>query len=93
MYNQYWKRGVIMSNQANQQQEIVKQVKQTLEKIRPYINRDGGDIKFVEYKDGIVYVEMTGACVGCAALDTTLTDGVETILLEEVPGIIGVEHV
>jgi len=73
--------------------EIEMQVKEIIDKIRPYINRDGGDIKFVKYDEGIVYVQMLGACVGCAAIDTTLTDGVEAILLEEVPGIIGVEQV
>lgn len=73
--------------------EISKQAEAVIKKIRPYINRDGGDIKFVKYEDGIVYVQMLGACVGCAIIDTTLTDGVEAILLEEVPGIIGVEQV
>lgn len=74
-------------------QEIIAQVTEIIEKLRPYINRDGGDIKFVKYEEGIVYVQMLGACVGCAAIDTTLTDGVEAILLEEVPGIIGVEQI
>lgn len=72
---------------------VVEQIKDILDKLRPYINRDGGDIKFVKYEDGIVYVQMLGACVGCAAIDTTLKDGVEAILLEEVPGIIGVEAI
>jgi Fe-S cluster biogenesis protein NfuA len=74
-------------------EEITKQAQNVIKKIRPYINRDGGDIKFVKYEDGIVYVQMLGACVGCAIVDTTLTDGVEAILLEEVPGIIGVEQI
>ena len=72
---------------------IEKQVQEIIRKIRPYIQRDGGDIRYVRYEDGIVYVEMLGACVGCGALDSTLKDGIEAILLEEVPGIIGVEHV
>lgn len=72
---------------------IEKQARAVIDKLRPYINRDGGDIKFVKYEEGIVYVQMLGACVGCAAIDTTLTYGVETILLEEVPGIIGVEQI
>lgn len=72
---------------------IVAQAKEVIEKLRPYINRDGGDIEFAKYEDGIVYVHMLGACVGCAAIDTTLTDGVEAIMLEEVPGIIGVEQI
>ncbi len=72
---------------------IEKQARAVIDKLRPYINRDGGDIKFVKYEEGIVYVQMLGACIGCAAIDTTLTYGVETILLEEVPGIIGVEQI
>ncbi len=75
------------------EKEIERKAEEVINKIRPYINRDGGDIKFVKYEDGIVYVQMLGACVGCAAIDTTLTDGVEAIMLEEVPGIIGVEQV
>ncbi len=73
--------------------QIAKEAENVIEKIRPYIRRDGGDIRFVKYEDGIVYVEMLGACVGCSLIDTTLTDGVEAILLEEVPGIIGVEKI
>ena len=72
---------------------IEKQVKEILHKVRPYLQRDGGDVKYVSYEDGIVYVEMMGACVGCSALDSTLKDGIEAILLEEVPGIIGVENI
>ncbi|MFW6298182.1 MAG: NifU family protein [Bacillota bacterium] len=75
------------------EKEIAQKAEEVIRKIRPYINRDGGDIKFVKYEDGIVYVQMLGACVGCSLIDTTLTDGVEAILLEEVPGIIGVEMV
>jgi Fe-S cluster biogenesis protein NfuA len=72
---------------------IEKQVKEILHKVRPYLQRDGGDVKFIRYEDGIVFVEMMGACVGCSALDSTLKDGIEAILLEEVPGIIGVENI
>lgn len=72
---------------------IEMQVKEILHKVRPYLQRDGGDVKYVSFEDGIVYVEMLGACVGCGALDSTLKDGIEAILLEEVPGIIGVENV
>ena len=67
-----------------------KEVKDLLEKIRPYLNRDGGDIEFVKIEDGIVYVKMLGACEGCALIDTTLYDGIERILVEQVPGVIAV---
>lgn len=72
--------------------EIEKQVRTILNKIRPYLQRDGGDIEFVKIEDGIVYVRLVGACVGCPSVNLTLKDGIEQILLEEVPGIIGVEN-
>ena len=74
-------------------QDIVDSIKAVLEKVRPFLQNDGGDIEFVDYKDGIVYVNVLGACVGCVALGDTIKDGVEMILQEEVPGVIGVEVV
>ena len=74
-------------------EEIIIEIKEVLDLIRRYINRDGGDIEFVKFEDGIVYVKMKGACVGCAGFDDTLSELVEDTLLERVPGVIGVEHV
>ena len=65
-------------------------IKITLDKVRPFINRDGGDVEFVDFKDGIVYVKMLGACEGCSLIDSTLSEGIKIILMEEVPGIIDV---
>lgn len=70
-----------------------KKIQDILMKIRPYLQRDGGDVEFVRFEEGIVYVRMLGACVGCGSLDITLRDGIESILLEEVDGVIGVELV
>lgn len=64
-----------------------------LDKIRPFIRRDGGDVEFVSFKDGIVYVKMHGACADCMMIDATITEGVEVILMEEVPGVLGVKLV
>ena len=64
-----------------------------LEKIRPFLQKDGGDIEFLYFKDGIVYVRMMGACADCIYIDDTIKDGVEAMLIDEVPGIIGVEVV
>jgi Fe-S cluster biogenesis protein NfuA len=66
------------------------QVMELIERVRPYLQRDGGDIDVVNVEDGIVYVRMLGACNGCMALDVTLKQGIETMLLENVPGVIGV---
>ena len=60
----------------NQEEEI----KKVIHKLRPYLQRDGGDIEYVDFKDGIVYVRMLGACAGCTMIDETLKDGVEQIL-------------
>lgn len=73
--------------------EVEVQIKTILNKIRPYLQQDGGDVEFVEFKDGIVYVKMLGACIGCSSIDVTVKDGIEALLLEDVPGVIGVELV
>ncbi|NLY62365.1 MAG: NifU family protein [Erysipelothrix sp.] len=64
---------------------------QTINKIRPYINRDGGDVEFVSFEDGVVTVKMLGACVGCAIVDQTVYYGIETLLMEEIPGVTSVK--
>lgn len=74
-------------------EEIIKLVKSTLRKIRPYLQGDGGDVDFVKFEDGIVYVKLLGACIGCASSDDTIKGGIEALLVEEVPGVIGVEQV
>lgn len=69
--------------------EIEQQIESTLDKLRPFIQRDGGDVEFDSFdKDsGTVYVKMKGACAGCMYIDQTLSSGIEVILCEEVPGV------
>ena len=71
----------------------IEEIEKVINKLRPYLNRDGGDIELVDFKDGIVYVKMLGACAGCTMIDETLKDGVEQILMEEVPGVLEVKNV
>ena len=73
-------------------ENIEEQIKNVIHKLRPYLQRDGGDIEYVDFKDGIVYVRMLGACAGCTMIDETLKDGVEQILMEEVPGVLEVQN-
>jgi len=68
-------------------------VEKALEKIRPLLQRDGGDIELVEITDGIVKVRLTGACKGCPMSQMTLKQGVERMLLKEVPGLKEVQAV
>ena len=58
-------------------EELVAPVKSAIDKVRPSIALDGGDIDFVAVKNGSVYVQLKGACVGCASSGTTLKYGVE----------------
>ena len=72
---------------------IEEQIKATLDKIRPFIQRDGGDVEFLTYEDGIVYIKMLGACANCVAQDETVSSGIEMILVDEVPGVLHVKVV
>lgn len=74
-------------------ENMEEQIKNVIHKLRPYLQRDGGDIEYVDFKDGIVYVRMLGACAGCTMIDNTLKDGVEQILMEEVPGVLEVQNI
>ncbi len=58
----------------------------TLNKIRPYIQGDGGDVAFDRIEpDGVVYVRLLGACIGCALSEVTVKQGIEAILMDEIP--------
>ncbi len=72
-------------------EEIIKQIEAVLDKIRPFLQRDGGDIDFIGYRDGVVYVTMVGACEGCFYAQDDISSGVEIILMEEVPGVMAVK--
>lgn len=71
--------------------DIETQIERVLDKIRPFLNRDGGDVEYVGFKEGVVYVKMAGACEGCIMASDDITAGVEIILVEEVPGVTGVD--
>lgn len=72
--------------------KIEEQIKKILNKIRPYLNSEGGDLEYLGFKDGIVYVRMLGACIDCGALDSTLKDGIEALLVENIPEVIEVKN-
>ena len=62
-------------------------------KIRPAVARDGGDIRFKEFKDGIVRVELQGACSGCPSAALTLKQGVQNLLCHYIPEVKEVEAI
>lgn len=64
------------------------QVEKALEKIRPALQRDGGGVELVDVgEDGIVKVKLTGACGGCPMSQITLKQGIERVLMKEVPSV------
>lgn len=73
--------------------EQYEQVQEVLNKLRPFLLRDGGDCELVDIEDGIVKLRLLGACGSCPSSTITLKAGIERALLEEVPGIIEVEQV
>lgn len=79
-----------MIKEKNMEQKI----KDALEQIRPFLQRDGGDIEFVEYTDdNIVKVRLQGHCAGCPGSQMTIKGVVEKILKESYPEVAGVEAV
>ena len=68
-------------------------IKEVIENIRPYLNMEGGDIEFIKYEDGYVYIKLTGACQNCAYQDITVYDGIEEMIKDEIPEIKGVINV
>ncbi len=69
-------------------------VREALEKVRPFLQADGGDVELVRVdEDGTVFVKLTGACGGCPMAQMTLKSGVERIVKESVPEVKSVEAV
>lgn len=76
--------------EKNVDDDTVKLIVMTLDKIRHFLRKDGGDVEFVAYREGIVYVRLIGACDGCAYANSDIKELVEVILQEEVPGVLEV---
>ncbi len=73
---------------------VVSQIKGLLNaRIRPAVKQDGGDIAFVDFKDGVVFVEMQGSCKGCPYAMVTLKEGVEKILKTYIPEVKEVRNI
>nr|WP_167497629.1 NifU family protein [Brevibacillus antibioticus] len=73
--------------------DIMDQVQEVLDKLRPYLQRDGGDVQLVDVEDGIVKLRLMGACGSCPSSTITLKAGIERALVEEIPGIKEVQQV
>ncbi len=68
-------------------------IKEKIDDIRVFLNIEGGDIEYIKYEDGYVYVKLLGACANCSYIDVTIKDTIESYLQEEIPEIKGVINV
>jgi len=74
--------------------DVVKQIRELIDtRVRPAVAQDGGDIIFRGFEDGIVQLELHGACAGCPSSTATLKNGIESMLKHYVPEVIAVEAV
>jgi len=67
--------------------QLYDEVLEVLDKLRPFLQRDGGDVDLVDVEDGIVKLKLLGACGGCPSSTITLKAGIERALFEEVEGV------
>ena len=85
---------ILKNNEKKDLKEIEKKIINILEtKIKPAVARDGGDIKFVEFKEGIVKVQLQGSCSGCPSSTITLKRGVQNLLTHYIPDVKQVEAI
>ena len=75
------------------ERDVEKEIIEVIDRIKPYIEGDGGGLQYVKFEDGIVYVRLLGACVNCGLIDFTLKDGIESMLMDEIPEVMGVQQI
>ena len=100
LINDFYSNGkdFVIDKNLNETQENLKEVEKKIvkildEKIRPAVAKDGGDIKFKEFKDGIVKVQLQGSCSGCPSSTMTLKQGVQNLLCHYIPEVKQVEAI
>lgn len=74
----------LLNAETPQREDLINRINHTLNKIRPYLQADGGDVQFVDFQDGTVIVTMIGACAGCFMASADISEGVQAILIDEI---------
>ena len=100
LINDFYSNGkeFVIDNNLNENDQNLNDIEKNIikildEKIRPAVAKDGGDIKFVEFNDGIVKVQLQGSCSGCPSSTMTLKQGVQNLLTHYLPEVKGVEAI
>lgn len=73
--------------------DIVNRIIVLIDKLKPFLMNDGGNLEFVKYENNIVFVRMMGACKDCEMMDITLKEGIEEIIVNEIPEVKEVRNI
>ena len=89
----YWKSNYENINMETKMTETEEKIKKILNDIRPMLQQDGGDVEFISFENKVVKVRLKGACTGCAMSQITLKNGIERVLVKQIPEIKYVENI
>lgn len=84
---------IIIAKEVNMKNEIELKIIALIDKIRPFLISDGGNLEYIKFEEGIVYVRLTGACKDCSMIDITLKDGIEDMIVNEIPEVKEVKNI
>jgi Fe-S cluster biogenesis protein NfuA len=76
---------MVPQGSKHKEDAMKEKVEAALKKIRPMLQRDGGNVELIEVEDGIVKVRLQGACAGCPMSQMTIKNGIERLLKQEIP--------
>jgi Fe-S cluster biogenesis protein NfuA len=100
LINDFYSKGkeCVVDNELKEKNENLQEIEKKIikildEKIRPAVAKDGGDIRFKEFKDGTVKVQLQGSCSGCPSSTMTLKQGVQNLLCHYLPEVKKVEAI
>ena len=72
------------------EKSVEERINEVLDKVRPYLENDGGSVRFNRYENGVCYVTLIGACAGCPLAESTFDEGIRYALINEIPEVIKV---
>lgn len=75
----------VFGGYMNNNEDIETKIIALIDKIRPFLVSDGGNLEYVKYENNTVYVRLLGACANCELIDMTLKNGIEEMIINEIP--------
>lgn len=74
-------------------EDVINKIIVLIDKLKPFLINDGGNLEFVKYENNIVFIRMLGACKDCDMMDITLKEGIEEIIVNEIPEVKEVRNI